>query len=291
MTEVVRLASDALEVELLPEIGCRLHRLRAFGTDLLRTPADPAAHRDSPFFWGAYVLAPWTNRATAGPMPIAGRQAQLTANFPDGTAIHGHVYDRLWERTGEGSFAVDHDGGGWPWAYRVSVDAGLVGARLTLRYALENRSDAPMPGGLGLHPWFVRPVEVALDGRAVHPRNDDPSAAAVPATGDWALVGDGSVPIGVDATWLDVDPGRIRLHWPSTGRTLLIGARTSASALHVAVASPEQPEAAAVEPVTHAPWALDRRARGEAGGMDLLAPGDRLELVVNLIVGGSERPA
>ena len=37
-TELV-LGSDELEVVLLPELGGRIHRLRAFGTDLLRTPA------------------------------------------------------------------------------------------------------------------------------------------------------------------------------------------------------------------------------------------------------------
>ena len=37
------LRSDELEVVILPELGGRIHRLRAFGTDLLRTPPDPAA--------------------------------------------------------------------------------------------------------------------------------------------------------------------------------------------------------------------------------------------------------
>ena len=36
--EEVSWSSDALQVTLLPEIGFRVHRLRAFGVALLRTP-------------------------------------------------------------------------------------------------------------------------------------------------------------------------------------------------------------------------------------------------------------
>ena len=63
----LELRSDRLEVVLLPELGARIHRIRAFGHDLLRTPPDPRDHAADPFFWGAYPMAPWCNRAPAGP--------------------------------------------------------------------------------------------------------------------------------------------------------------------------------------------------------------------------------
>ena len=86
--EEVTWRTDELEVTALPGLGCRLHRLRAFGVDVLRTPESPAGHVDEPFSWGAYVMAPWTNRADPSPMTIAGRRIDLAPNFPDGTAIH-----------------------------------------------------------------------------------------------------------------------------------------------------------------------------------------------------------
>ena len=67
---------DELDVTALPGIGCRLHRVRAFGVDVLRTPESPARHLDEPFFWGAYVMAPWTNRADPSPMTIAGSEGE-----------------------------------------------------------------------------------------------------------------------------------------------------------------------------------------------------------------------
>lgn len=280
--EEVHWSSDELEASALPALGCRLHRLRAFGVDLLRTPADPATHADDPFFWGAYLMAPWTNRATAGPMTIAGHSVDLAANFADGTAIHGQVYAAPWERRGAGSFGMRHEGGGWPWAYEVSADIAVDGPRLRLAYAVVNRSDGPMPAGIGLHPWFRRPVEVEVRARRVHPHNDDPRAPSVDPAGELAL-GLGREPArGLDATWLDIAPRRMRLRWPADGLTARVTVAAGSDPMHVAVATPEEPDATAVEPVTHAPWALDRLAGGDPGAMRLVDPGDAVTLVIGV---------
>ena len=108
-SEPLVLRSDEMEVVVLPEQGARLHRIRAFGHDLLRTPDDVDAHAADPFFWGAYVMAPWCNRARTGPMAVAGRTTDLVSNFPDGTAIHGQVYARPWELAGDGWLTVRAD--------------------------------------------------------------------------------------------------------------------------------------------------------------------------------------
>ncbi|MEO6578403.1 MAG: hypothetical protein ABIO99_05845, partial [Candidatus Limnocylindria bacterium] len=102
----VRVESDALEVVLLPDVGARLHRLLAFGVDLLRTPPDPARHVADPFFWGGYILAPWGNRLEAGPTDVADQAVNLEPNFDDGSAIHGQVYARPWEVVGDGRLRV-----------------------------------------------------------------------------------------------------------------------------------------------------------------------------------------
>lgn len=285
--EEVRLTSDELEVSVLPSLGCRLHRLRAYGVDLLRTPPDPATHADDPFFWGAYVMAPWTNRATAGPMTIAGRGVALSPNFADGSAIHGQVYAAAWEQRGSGLFGIRREGDGWPWAYEVTAEVAVDGPRLRLAYAVINRSDGPMPAGIGLHPWFRRPLTVGAHASAVHPRNDDPEAAPIDPAGDLALDIDSQLPGGLDATWLDVKPPRIELWWPADALTALMTIDSGGDPLYLAVATPEEPDATPVEPVTHAPWALDRLAIGEPGAMRLLDAGDRVTLTVEIDVGRS----
>ena len=279
--EEVTWRTDELEVTALPSLGCRLHRVRAFGVDLLRTPATPQQHAEEPFFWGAYVMAPWTNRADPGPTTIAGRRVDLLPNFPDGTAIHGLVAERAWERTDEMRFRIEVAPDRWPWPHEVTATVGLDGPRLRLAYRLTNLADGPMPGGIGLHPWFRRPVEIALSARSVHPDNGARHAAHVPPSDRYAL--DGSpLPDGLDATWLDVEPPRVAMRWPELG----LGARMTLDAggmpIHVAVASPSEPQAVAIEPVTHRPWALRHLAEGEPHGMRLLGPGEAQELTITL---------
>src|SRR2546428_3342495 len=83
----VSLKSAAVEVDILPEVGARLHRLRAFGRDILRAPANPEEHIRDPFFWGGYPMAPGGGPVHAGPVQGPNRQRALPPNFPDRAAI------------------------------------------------------------------------------------------------------------------------------------------------------------------------------------------------------------
>jgi galactose mutarotase-like enzyme len=125
--EKLTLSDGTIEVVVLPDVGARLHRLRAFGHDLLRTPEDVAEHVRDPFFWGAYVMAPWCNRIAAGPVFVGSQRIALSSNFPDGSAIHGQVYARRWDRHRDGTLRVSGGGDGWPWAYEVALRIEVAG--------------------------------------------------------------------------------------------------------------------------------------------------------------------
>ncbi|MDQ2689791.1 MAG: hypothetical protein M3Y29_05910 [Chloroflexota bacterium] len=279
--ELVRLEDEEIGVELLPDVGARLHRLRAFGHDLLRTPDDPAIHRSDPFFWGAYVLAPWGNRLDAGRRTVAGRQLDLPANFPDGSAIHGQVYDRPWQRDGT-RFAVHAGTDGWPWAYEVTAVATVGRRSLTLAYELVNSSDTPMPAGLGLHPWWRQPVEVRIPARAVYPATTDSQPTPEPVSGRFDQQRLRPMAPGLDAAWTDLDEPVVELRWPDTGIGLTM--RASGAAVHVVAASPPELDAVAVELQTHAPQGLRRLERSEPGALALLEPDGRLSLTIELAV-------
>jgi hypothetical protein len=125
-------------------------------------------------------------------------------------------------------------------------------------------------------------VEIEVSARRVHPRNSEPQAPSVDPIGELALdLGREPAP-GLDATWLDIAPRRVRLRWPADGLTAHATVGAGSDAVHVAVATPEEPDAAAVEPVTHAPWALDRLAGGDPSAMRLVDPGDAVTLVIEL---------
>jgi aldose 1-epimerase len=279
--EIVRVESDAISAELLPAIGARLHRLRAFGHDLLRTPEDPATHASDPFFWGAYVLAPWANRLHAGPMRAAGRPVDLPANFSDGSAIHGQVYDRAWHHDG-GRFTIAAGGDGWPWRYEVEARGAAEARTLRLAYTLLNRSDAPMPAGLGLHPWWRQPVEVAIAGRSVYPTTTDSPPMPESVAGRFDRRALEPMPHGIDAAWTDLDDPAVELRWPDAGVGLTMRAATTPE-LHVVVASPPDVDAVAVEVQTHAPQGLRRLEHDEPGALAVIAPGSALSLTIELV--------
>lgn len=280
--EPLVLRSEELEVELLPEVGCRIHRLRAFGHDLLRTPEDPDEHRRDPFFWGAYPMAPWCNRMPPGPNVAGGRTIDLPSNFGDGSVIHGQVSSRPWQREGDGTLRVTGGGAGdgWPWEYEVRLAASVSGADLRMDYSLENRSDAPMPAGLGLHPWFRAPLDVAVPASRVYPMNDGSPRDPLGVSGPHDLRRLRKPAPGLDGTWTGLDDPRIDLAWPDAGVELRI--EIGAPAVLVALASPADLGAVAVEPQTHGPDPVRRFVRGEPDAPALLEPAETLRLQLTL---------
>jgi aldose 1-epimerase len=278
--EQIRCADGSLEVVVLPEAGARIHSLRAFGHELLRTPPDPARHLEDPFFWGAYVMAPWGGRIDATPTKVAGRTVDPVANFPDGTAIHGQVYGRPWQVDPDGSFRCVVDGPGWPWPYAVTFRVAVSDPSLTIDLGLTNRTDGPMPAGLGLHPWFRRPLDVAIDAGMVFTSNTGSAARPEPVAGRHDLRSLGPIPDDLDATWAAVEDPAVRLRWPEIGVQATM--RIEAPAVFVVAASPASLGAVAVEPQTHAPQGLRRVLAGEPGGLTMLGPGHQLALRARL---------
>lgn len=278
------IGGDDLEVELLPAVGGRVHRIRAFGHDLLRTPRRTHVHRHEPFFWGAYPMAPWCNRAPPGRQRVAGRTIDLVPNFVDGSAIHGLVATAPWQRLSSEGLEIGVDTDRWPWPFTIRLDASVERTTLRLRYRLVNRSDAPMPAGLGLHPWFRAPLEVRLPARSVYRSNSDSPHAPEPAVGRFDLATRAPPAPGLDATWTGIDEPVLELAWPGAGVAAWLSAATSAPAILVALASPADLGAVAIEPQTHGPHPLRRLEHRERDAPSLLPPGGSLTLDLGLEV-------
>ena len=277
----VTIAGGPIHLELLPEIGARLHRLRVFGHDLLRTPDDRAEHAREPFLWGAYIMAPWCNRIAAGPAEVNGQVVRLTPNFPDGTAIHGQVYQSPWHMQTDRTLSVRGQGACWPWPYEAMLHVTIEGSRLLIDLSLKNLADTTMPAGLGLHPWFRRPLDVRIDAGSFLPSNTDPRAQFRPVAGPFDMRALRPMPDDLDATWFPDGRRGVELRWPDLGVSALLSARSEAG-LFIVAASPSQLDAAAIEPQTHAPHGLRRFLDGEPGGLYPLAPGGTMRLAIEL---------
>jgi aldose 1-epimerase len=283
LREVV-LGNEALEVTILPDLGARLHRVRAYGVDLLRTPGDHGAHAIDPFFWGAYVMAPWANRAPAGPQELAGRRIELQPNFVDGTVIHGLVHSAPWKTIEDGGFGIrgGGDGDAWPWAFETTLHASVEDRALVLDARLTNRSEAAMPAGIGLHPWFRRPLEVRLPAERVYETNTGSSTHAARAAGRYDLRSLATPADDLDGTWVAPAPSIATLAWPDVGLRATL--EVEAPHVCVAIATPAALDAIAVEPQTHGPDGMRRLIGGEADALALLPPGETLRLAVHITV-------
>jgi aldose 1-epimerase len=279
--EIVTVARDDVEVDVVPGVGARLHRLRVRRRDLLRTPDDLHRHLDDSWFWGSYPMAPWCNRLPAGvTRDVAGGDLDLPSNFRDGTAIHGQVARAPWSRIDDDTFRVRAGGDGWPWPYEVEQVVAPSAGALEITLRLTNLGDTAMPAGLGIHPWFRRPLRVRIAAAAAWDANPSPAAEASPVAGALdrrALV---EMPDGLDATWTVLDEPPVTLEWPEAGIRAIMS--TSPRVSFIVAASPAGIDAVAVEPETHAPAGVRRLLQGEPGALELLSPGETMTLAVRL---------
>lgn len=283
MVEQLAFSSGSVEAVVLPEIGARLHRLRVFGHDLLRTPSDASAYQREPFFWGSFVMAPWCNRIEAAPVRVGSHQVRVRSNFPDGSAIHGQAYRRRWEPDDDGTLHVRAEGDGWPWDYEVTLRIEVADRWIRMDHTLANRSPDPMPAGIGIHPWFRRPALIAIRGDAVYGRNSDTPAQPEPVGGPFDLRELREIPDDLDATWTQLAQPPVQLRWPSLGIEATM--RATAPDVYIVAASPRSVDAIAIEPQTHAPQGLRRLLNHEPGPLAMLGPNHSMRLSVELAFG------
>jgi aldose 1-epimerase len=282
------LESDVLRVEVMPAVGARLHSLRAYGHEVLRSPEDEVEHRHDPFFWGAYPMVPWCNRIEARTVQVGSRRIDLPPSFRDGTAIHGQAHAASWQLDKQsGELWFRGGGDGWPWQYLATAAFELSGPRLRVRQVVCNESNDAMPAGLGLHPWFRKPVQIRIAATTVYGSNTDPAAVASPTEGGLDLRQMGAMATDLDATWTGLSDPAVELWWPDIGVRAQMSIATATP--YVAAASPSDLYAVAVEPQTHAPYGLRRLLDGEPGGLEWLAPGDSLALTTDLTFSQSNR--
>jgi len=151
----------------------------------------------------------------------------------------------------------------------------LADGALTVRLAVENRSDEPMPAGLGLHPYFERTAAMTLQARLDGWWETD--ALVMPVAhhdsgrrDDWsAWLHRSETTDNVFTGW----DGTARLTWPERG--LGLDMRCSDPARWLVVYAPTDRPIACIEGVTHPTDALNDPA---LPGIQILAPGETFSL-------------
>jgi len=286
------LHNDVWQVGILPETGMstafgRIARGGAF-VDFLR-PTPPEKLRSSSDC-ASFLLLPWSNRIREARFRFRGRDYQLASNFPDGTAIHGVVRGLPWRiDTGDGTSlsgtfdSREHPGINFPFAFRARAEFWVDGPRFGSRITLQNQDTAPMPGGFGHHPYFLR----TLMGEGDHVE------LQIPCTEHFELVGciPGAPPVALDqrvdframrrlgdqhiddclTTRAGDDPVRFRYVESGAQMSLHFDPLLSTVVLYV----PQHHDYFAVEPVTNANDGFNLHDKGiRNSGVFVLEPGE-----------------
>lgn len=106
------------------------------------------------------ILLPWPNRTAGAEWTYEGTRMRLVENEPErGNAIHGLVRRRGWKVTdraaGQIELAVDvPEADGWPVPLHTEVRYRLTDEGLTVSHTVVNVGTAPVPFGLGTHPYL-----------------------------------------------------------------------------------------------------------------------------------------
>jgi galactose mutarotase-like enzyme len=181
-------AADVLPGRGFMLLQARLSLRAGEEVDLLHAPPPAAAAQEldggpddvagnKSFSFGGALLAPYANRITGRPVPgareletaVDGRMVRLPANWggkaPGAAryAMHGLILDAQvsFDQHGpaevRGRLAAGDFHGRWPSRSEVTFAWRLVGGGLELAVQVRNLGDAPLPFGLGWHPYFALP--------------------------------------------------------------------------------------------------------------------------------------
>ena len=160
LPEGVPLRHGRFRATVAPTVGGALAGLWFDDLPVLR--CTPLAQLGSPRQGGSFALLPYSNRIGNGRLEWAGQTYFLEG--PPGDAphtIHGVGWRRPWQVQAVSAQAVtltlEHAGdAAWPLAFAATQTLTLTETGLTLRLQAQNRHSAPVPMGLGWHPYFTK---------------------------------------------------------------------------------------------------------------------------------------
>ena len=283
--DLITLRAGDAAVELAPEAGGSVTRYWIERGPVTRewlrpTPAG-AFRAGHPELAAAFPLVPYSNRIRAGRFSFRGRSVVEPLNRPpERHAIHGHGWQARWQPTevtaATARLEYRHPAGAWPWAYHATQRFILTPSELTVELGLSNQSAAPMPAGLGWHPYFPRTprVTITADVRAMWLTDEEkmPTERVAPPAAPFGR--------GRDNCFVGWSR-RVTIDWPELGARLLMRAEPPLD--YLVVFTPARRPFFCVEPVSHVTDAFNLAEAGRSdSGILVLEPGETLRTAVVL---------
>lgn len=264
-----------------PDAGAGVFGWRIGATPVLRRTLPAAAVDGDPHAMGWFPLVPYANRMGLARFQWQGHLHVLTRNFGDSPhCIHGIGWRRRWTvehaAAESATLSLRHDpDGSWPFAFEATIGYRLTATSVRVAMAITNRHGKSAPAALGLHPFFPKAHEPALQFRASGAWDNGLDAlplrhVALPAAWNHAT------PRPVAASRLDNCFTGWDGHASITSGPASLRIEASEVFRNVQVFTPGWADFFCVEPVTHVPDALNRPDLPAEQAMDVLAPGQTL---------------
>lgn len=281
---MIELAHGDWSLALRPELAAAISQLTWRGGDILRPAADRATH---PLDTGCFPLVPYANRIDRGAFAFANRDIALppTPGF-EPHALHGVGWMRAWSVLRAGASFVDlaltaKATADWPWAWTASYGLRLGADGLEMMLSITNDDRAPMPAGLGLHPYFAIAPETVLTAPAarvwLNDANEIPErlapASSVTDWSDGVVVSTAPFVDNAYADWAGI------AQLKHTRHVVVVSASANAGWLQVYASGVG--DFVCLEPVTHRPDAHNA-PHDEDAGLVTLAPGQSLSMSMRI---------
>jgi aldose 1-epimerase len=287
---VVTLRAGQSELRLLPAAGGRITACTLSSRDgTLQDVLQPyPEHRTDLEDWakgGIYPLVPYNGRIRDAQLHHADRVWSLAAHAGSPHTLHGIAQRRPWHLlqsgTGQARLGYTHTPDAhWPWSFDTDMDVALEPGGVRIVLTLHNTSTTDMPGGLGLHPYFVHRPDNRL-------RFD--AGSSWPFDADY-LPQEPPEEAGQRHAWTLDAPcfaaGEVTHFIPNWSGTLDISSAqaqrvrlTASGAMNqLVIHRPAQAPHVCIEPVSHVPDGFNLHAQGVPGtGTRILAPGEQLQ--------------
>jgi len=286
---IITLRAGALSLDLAPRAGGVIAGFRHGDTLIMRPPDLPGLAAGNPRAGASWPLVPYSNRIRNGRFPWRGKIIELERDWLSKEhAIHGNGWRRPWSVHDLSASAVTmkqrHAGDGfWPFSYEAQQSFALTPDGFTLWMAVTNSGAAPMPAGLGHHPYFHRTPDATLrvTTRELWETDDEKlptRRVKVPPLLDFTAARRVD-PLGLDGIFVGwMRPARIE--WPAARLALNIAASSIFERLVIFI-PPGEPFFA-VEPVSHDTDAFNHLK--DDTGVKILGPGETLQGEMSFIV-------
>ncbi len=271
---MLRLANDAIELIIRPDIGGSVFAFRWRGRPIFRdTPDSVQRALDA----SNYPLVPYSNRIAFARFG----KFRTQPNLPDLEPlhlIHGTGFLAEWEVVGDRHLRHVYNGPDWPGEFTAYQQFELHDDGYSHHIGMTNDSDSDIPAGLGIHPHFPRAgaeLDIELSGKWI---NDDDRIPyrhdALTEVPDWFT--DELIDNGYTGR-----KGDIQIRWPRHALTI----RPDDDLAHTIIFSPPDRDFFCVEPVSHM---IDAANRTGSDAMRMLAPGENWTVKTRFIVTGRE---